>query len=671
MRAVLRVSGMTCVNCARAIELSLKRLKGVKYAQASFELGRVTVDFNEELLDVEQIKKVIQTLGYRVEGVKGSKTWRVEILIFCWLASLLLMALMLWHSPLSFYLQALISLMVQAVGGYSFYRGALGALKARVGNMDLLISLGSTGALLYSLLALVGWLHGSPFFETSALLITFVRTGKFLEEWVKAKALKSLRDLFSLQTLKVRVLRDGREELKGVDEVFVGDTIVLRAGDMVPLDCKLVESSLEVDESLLTGESLPVNRVEGERLLSGSLVVSGYAKARVEKTFHSSYANLLVKLVEETLSQKPKVQRLADRFSHYFVQFVLLLSLAVFALWLFTTGDIQKAVGFSIAVLVVSCPCAFGIAVPLAITVGLLRSYKKGILVRNPSTLERSIGLLVLDKTGTLTEGKPRLVNYMANSEKALELACSLANVSNHPYSKALRDLCQEKGLKTRIFEGCEEVVGEGVRCGKLFLGRFPGKAQLYLIENGHKLAEFYFEDQIREEAKEVVDFLRSKGIKLVMLTGDAEDRAREIAQRLGIEEYVAQAKPEDKLRAVEDIKRKGIKVGVVGDGINDAPAMASADLSFAIGSGADITKRVGDVVLLKGIGGLVDFFKIRERTIRRVKENLFWAFVYNLLGIPIAGGLLYHKGIYLKPEMAGLMMALSSLSVVLNSIRR
>lgn len=671
MRAVLKVSGMTCVNCARAIELSLKRLRGVKYAQASFELSSVTVDFNEELLDLEQIKKVIENLGYRVEGVKGSRTRKVEILIFCWLASFLLMALMLWHSPLSLYLQASISLMVQAVGGYSLYRGALGALKAKVGNMDLLVSLGSTGALFYSLLTLVGWLHGSPFFETSALLITFVRTGKFLEDWIRSRALKSLRDLFSLETIRVRVLEDGKEVLKGVDEVFVGSTIVLRAGDMVPLDCRLLESSLDVDESLVTGEGLPVKKKEGDRLVSGSVVVSGYAKARVEKTFRGSYANLLTKLVEETFSKRPKVQRFADRFSHYFVQFVVLLSLLVFALWFFLTGDLQKAVGFSLAVLVVSCPCAFGIAVPLAVVVGLLRSYRKGVLVKDPSAFEKDIDVVVLDKTGTLTEGRPKLTQYRVYDEHALDLACSLAKVSNHPYSLAVREFCRSVGLDKDTPEGCIEKVGEGVLCGELFLGKSNGEAHIHLTRGGHRLAEFYFEDPIREEAKQVIDYLKSRGIRIIMLTGDREEKAQEVAKKLDIKDYIAQVRPEDKLSVVEDLKAGGLRVCLVGDGINDAPAMAGANLSLAIGSGADITKRVGDVILLRGIGGLIDFFAIRDKTLRRIKENLFWAFLYNLIGIPIAGGLLYSWGIYLKPEWAGLMMALSSLSVVLNSIRR
>ncbi len=668
MRASLKVSGMTCVNCARAIEISLKKLRGIHKVEVSFELGRVVVDFDEELLSLEQIGRVIESLGYKVEKVEGKKR-SVEILLFCWSSSLLIMTLMFVHSPLSLYTQALLATAIQLIGGYSFYKGAISSLKARVGNMDLLITLGSTSALLYSFLTLFGLLPGEPFFETSAFLITFVKTGKFLEEWVKSKALRGLKDLFSLQTIRLRVLKDGKEMEKTPLEVFVGDTLILRSGDLVAVDCRVLEGSLEVDESLVSGESLPVRKSVGDRLISGSVVLSGFAKARVEKTFSSSYANLLVRLVEETLSKKPRVHRLADRFSHYFVQLVVALSVLVFFLWLFKSGDLQKAVSFSLAVLVVSCPCAFGIAVPLALTVGLFRAYKRGVLIKDPSALEKEIDLIVLDKTGTLTEGKPRLVDYKLHVPEALQLACSLAKASNHPYSLSIRDFCLQRGIEAQVMEGCKEEAGIGVVCNGYILGRSEEGVALY--KDGSRLAEFFFEDRIRPEAKEVLSYLRARGMQVLMLTGDNENKARSVAQELEIENFMARVKPEDKLRVIEEFQQKGMKVALVGDGINDAPAMARANLSFAIGSGTDMAKRVGDVVLLRGIGGLRDFFENKDRVMRRIRQNLFWAFVYNLLGIPIAGGLLYSKGIYLKPELAGLMMALSSLSVVLNSIRK
>ena len=622
MRVSLKVSGMSCVNCAKAIEISLKKLKGVEEVHVSFELGRVVVSFKEDLLDVEQIKGVIESLGYKVERVEGGTKY-MQILTLCWISSIAIMALMLWHNPYSPYFQLVLAFLVQALGGYGFYKGAWSSIRARVGNMDLLVAIGSTSALLYSLLAFLGLIPGEPFFETSAFLITFVKTGKFLEELAKDRALKSLRDLFGLQTVRVRVVKDVKEELKSLHEVFVGDVIVLRTGDMVPVDCKILEGSLEVDESLITGESMPVKRFQGDRLISGSLVISGFAKARVEKTFSGSYVNLLVKLVEETLSKRPKIQRLADRFSRYFVQFVVALSLIVFALWYLKTGSLTMAVNFSLAVLVVSCPCAFGIAVPLAIVVGVLRSQKKGLLIKDPSVFEKDVQVLVMDKTGTLTEGKPKLVNYVLYREDALALTCNMVKVSNHPYALALREFCGDKRLEGIDLNTCKEEVGVGVICGEYVLRRGE-EGQVALYENGSKLAEFFFEDVIRKGAKEVVEFLRSKGIEVVMLTGDRQDKAKRIAEGLGIKEFFAEVRPEEKLSKIRELKGRGLKVGMVGDGINDAPAMAEADLSFAVGSGTDVAKRVGHIVLLRGIEGIRDFFEIKERTMRRIWQNLF-----------------------------------------------
>ncbi|MFN3947686.1 MAG: heavy metal translocating P-type ATPase, partial [Aquificaceae bacterium] len=361
--------------------------------------------------------------------------------------------------------------------------------------------------------------------------------------------------------------------------------------------------------------------------------------------------------------------RLADKVSHYFVQVVVLLSFMVFLFWYIKTGNLPLAVSFSLALMVVSCPCAFGIAVPLALTYGILKANKRGVLVKDPTAFEKDIDVLLVDKTGTLTEGKPRLVGYKLYEEEALNIACSMAKVSNHPYSVAIKEFCESKGIKGEKLNVCREEAGFGVLCGEYVLGR-GNEGQVALVKKGSILAEFFFEDVLREDALEVVSFLRSKGIRVFMLTGDREEKARQLAQGLGID-YIAQAKPEDKLKKVEELKQKGLRVGMVGDGINDAPAMARADLSFAIGSGTDMAKRAGDVILLEGIRGVKTFFEIRGRTLRRIKENLFWAFIYNLLGIPIAGGLLYSKGIYLKPEIAGLMMAFSSLSVVLNSVRK
>jgi Cu+-exporting ATPase len=667
MEVSLKVSGMTCANCARAIELTLKKLHGVSDVKVSFELGRVWVEFNEELLSLENIKETIESLGYTVEK-EEVKQYEPYILAFCWLSGAVVMLSMFWHNPWSVYLQALLATLVQLVGGFKFYRSAYYSLKARTGNMDLLVALGSTSALLYSYLALFKLIPEEPLFETSLFLITFVRTGKFLEEKAKRKATESLRRMFGLQSLRIKVLKEDKEEEKGVYEVFIGDKIVLRTGDMVPLDCKLVEGKVVVDESMLTGESLPVLKEEGDLLLSGSVVLNGYGVARVEKSFTKSYVSLLIKLVESALVKKPRVQRLADRISHYFVQFVIVLSFLVFLLWFFKTWDIQKATTFSLAVMVISCPCAFGIAVPLAIMVGLIRAYQRGVLVKNPEAFEKKVDILLMDKTGTLTEGKPRVKEVRSYGDY-LDLAYSLSLKSNHPYSVAIREYCQSFGAKQLSLKDCREEVGVGVFCEGYMLGK--GKnGQTVLAQNGKVLAEFYFEESIRESAKEVLEYFKRMGIEVILVSGDDKERVKKVAEQLNIEKWFAKRDPQGKLKILEELQAKGYRVAMVGDGTNDAPVLAKADLSFAMGSGTDVAKFSTDVILNSGLAGLKEFFELSRWVRRRIKENLLWAFGYNVLAIPIAGGLFYPH-LFIKPEFAGLLMALSSLSVVINSFRR
>jgi P-type Cu+ transporter len=667
MKVSLKVSGMTCANCARAIELTLKKLHGVYDVKVSFELGRAWVEFNEELLSLENIKEAIESLGYTVER-EEVKQYEAYILALCWLSGAVVMLSMFWHNPWSVYLQALLATLVQLVGGFKFYRSAYYSLKARTGNMDLLVALGSTSALLYSYLALFKLIPEEPLFETSLFLITFVRTGKFLEERAKRKATESLRRMFGLQSLRVKVLKEGKEEEKGVHEVFIGDEIVLRTGDMVSLDCRLVEGKVVVDESMLTGESLPVLKEEGDLLLSGSVVLNGYGVAKVEKSFAKSYVSLLIKLVESALVKKPKVQRLADRVSHYFVQFVIALSFLVFLLWFFRTGDIQKAITFSLAVMVISCPCAFGIAVPLAIMVGLTRAYQRGVLVKNPEAFEKKVDILLMDKTGTLTEGKPKVKGVRSYGDY-LDLAYSLSLKSNHPYSVAIREYCQSLGAKQLSLKDCREEVGVGVFCEGYMLGK--GKnGQTVLSQNGKVLAEFYFEESIKASAKEVVEYFKRMGIEVILVSGDDEERVKRVAQQLNIEKWFAKRDPQGKLEILEELQAKGYRVAMVGDGTNDAPVLAKANLSFAMGSGTDVAKFSTDVILNSGLAELKEFFELSQWVSKRVKQNLLWAFGYNILAIPIAGGVFYPH-LFIKPEFAGLLMALSSLSVVINSLRR
>lgn len=672
-KVTFKVEDMTCVNCAKAIEIALKRLKGVKKVDVSFELGRVYVEFEEEFLGPEEIIKVIEETGYRVAGSEKKRTYEREILFLSFTVSIVIMALMFIHHPFSLYTQALLSMLIQIVGGFKFYKGGYAGLKSRIGNMDLLVALGTTSALLYSLLALFQVLPGEPFFETNAFLISFIRLGKYIEEKTKGRALALLKDLFALQTAKVRLLTPKGEKEVTVTEILPGDLLVLKTGDLVPLDGEVEKGSLEVDESLVTGESLPVLKKKGDPLISGSLVVNGFAKMRVKAMLERSYISMLLNMIEEALQRKPRLQRIADMVSHYFVQVIVLLSMLVFLFWYLKGYGLSLSFHFALAVLVISCPCAFGLAVPLAISVGLVRAYKRGLLLKDPSTFEKvkDIDILILDKTGTLTKGRPKVREFISFEDSALSIAYGLALTSQHPYSKAIVEYAKSLGIEPAQVGECREEPGLGIFCGEYFLGRDPSGKGLVLKRRDKVLAEIRAEDELREESEEIIEFLKKRGVKVVLATGDTKDRAEEVAKKLGLESFYAEVKPQDKLRLVEEFQKKGFKVAMVGDGVNDAPALAKADLSFVMAEGVDLSKRVGEVVLLSGLRGIKAFFEVAATVRKRIWENLFWAFIYNLIGIPIAGGLFYTKGLILKPEMAGLMMAFSSISVVLNSLRK
>lgn len=583
------------------------------------------------------------------------------------------MVLMYSSHPYSPYIQASLSLFIQILGGAKFYRGALTGLKTRTGNMDLLVSIGTSSALIYSFLALFKVLPGEPFFETNAFLISFVRLGKYIEEKTKSKAMSLLKELFALQTSRVRLVTPEGEVETTVTDIFPGDLIVIKTGDLVPVDGDIIEGSLEVDESLVTGESVPVLKRKGDPLISGSFVINGYAKVKVKSQVEGSYASLLITLIEEALHRKPKIQRLADRVSHYFVQIIITLSISVFFIWYLITHDFSLSFNFALACLVVSCPCALGLAVPLAISVGLTRAYKLGILIKDPESFEKAklINLFIMDKTGTLTVGKPKVKEFRSFDKTALSIAYSIAQTSQHPYSKAIVEYAKNHNSNILPIGECREEPGVGIFCHKYFLGRDPSGKGLILKEEDRVLAEIYIEDEIRTESKEVIENLLKRGIRVILATGDSYERAKIVADTLGIETVFAEIKPHEKLQLVEDFQRKGYRVAMIGDGINDAPAMAKADLSFVMASGVDIAKKVGDVILLSGLRGVLNFLETSDIVRRRIWQNLFWASIYNLISIPIAGGLLYNYGIILKPEMAGLMMAFSSVSVVLNSIRK
>ncbi len=681
MKKKLKIEDMTCVNCAKTIEKHLSKIQGVEEVKVSFTLKQAEIEFNEFLVNEEEIEKEIESLGYKVKKGVRERIKDFHILMISISGAVYFLLDMIISFPYSIYLQFIIATIVQIIGGYSFYTRAWKALKENVGSMDVLITLGTSGAYIYSILAFFGVIEGKPFFETSVFIIAFVRLGKYIEERAKSKALKGLFKLAHISMDDLKVIRNGKEMKLTASEIKKGDVLELKGGSIVPVDGHIIEGDCYVNESMLTGESIPVYKKERDKVTSGSLIESGSVKIKVEKTFKESYAFQLSKAISDALSKKPKIQRLADRISGYFVEAVVIISLTTFTLWFIYTEDFYKSLQFALAVLVVSCPCALGIATPLAITVGVNRALKKGIVIRDLSIFEKlpKVNVFIFDKTGTLTEGKMVVENVKIFDREACDIAVALESKSNHPIAKAVYEYCKNRAKNPPDLKECREIKGIGVECGEFI----ATKASFWGIENknGYTLvgvgkkdkiyALFYISDKVRKEAREVVDYLRNLGIRVVLLTGDSETTASKVAKEVGIEEFIANTKPEDKLRYIEHLQSSGKIVSMVGDGINDSLALAKADVSFAVAEGTDMAKRVGDAILLDGIKNIPAAMDIAVKTLKRIKQNLFWAFVYNAVSIPVAAGLFSWAGILIKPEMAGAMMALSSLSVVVNSIRK
>ncbi len=668
---------MTCVNCARTIEIALRRKEGVKNVEVSFELGRVKVEFDEGKVSEEEIARTIEELGYRVlEEDSGKRD--VYILIFSGISALAITFLMFYPIPYGLYVQFLLSTIVQVFGGWKFYRGAYSSLKNGVAGMDVLVSLGTTGAYAYSVLALLGVIPGNPFFETNTFLVTFVRGGRFIEERAKKRALRLLKSLLTAQHSEVSVIEDGNEVRKNVRELVKGEVIVCRPGDLIPIDGVVVKGRGYVSEAVLTGEPEPILKEPGDRVISGSILEDGLLEIRVEASYESSYLSKINRMVESALSEKPKVQRIADTVSHYFVQIVVIVSALTFFIWVKFTGNMEQAVQFSLAVLVVSCPCALGIATPLAVVVGISEALTKGILVKKPSSFEifPEIDTVVFDKTGTLTEGRFQVVRYELLSSEALDIVYTMETYSNHPIARAIREFAERQGAKKIELAECREKVGRGVECGEYFIGEYEDEnipedvwKAVALRRNGEVLAVFYLKDTLRQEAKFVVNEIKRMGLTAVLISGDRTETTKFVARELGFDSFMAEVKPEEKKEVVKSLQEEGLRVAMVGDGVNDAPALAQSDLSFAVPHGVDITKQVGDIVLLSGITKLPESFKLGKKVNNKIKQNLAWAFVYNLIGIPVASGLFYKFGVYLKPELAGLLMALSSVTVVANTV--
>ncbi len=737
----LPVSGMTCAACAARIEKNLKRAEGVRAVNVNFATNRATIGYEAGKTDRAALVGVIEGSGYGVptvhengpapvEGGGPEKDWeqkereqeyrdlrsRLLVALACGIpVSAIGMSHVMFTG--SAWLQLLLTTPVMFYSGRQFFTGAWNALRHRAADMNTLVALGTGAAYLFSVVATLapgfvttpGAHHQMPpvYFEAAAIIIALILLGRMLEARARASAGEAIRSLAGLQARTARVIREDREQDIPVEQVAPGDLILVRPGEKIPVDGIVRSGDSAVDESMLTGESLPVEKTAGDTVFGATINSTGAFRFEATRVGSETALQQIIKLVQQAQGSKAPIQRLADLISGVFVPIVLCIAIATFVAWFDLSAPdvrLQQALVAFVSVLIIACPCALGLATPAAIIVGTGRGAANGILIKGGESLETAhkISTIVLDKTGTVTNGKPELTAVVAiagmDENSLLRLVAAAERASEHPLGEAIVRAVESRGLDVPEAEGFQSITGRGLRAT---VGRHAiliGNARL-MEENGVDVSGLNSEmerlssegqtpvlvsmdglaagivavaDTIKAHSREAVEAMRAMGMRVVMLTGDNRRAAEAIARQAGIEDVRAEVLPEQKAEEVRKLQEAGGVVAMVGDGINDAPALAQADVGIAIGTGTDVAMAASDITLIRGdLGGVVSAIRLSRATMRTIRQNLFFAFVYNVVGIPVAAGALYpFFGITLSPIFASAAMALSSVSVLTNSLR-
>ena len=707
----LAIGGMTCAACSARIERQLNKLPGVE-ATVNLPAERAHIRFDPAQADVDRLVATIVKTGFTAtrstadtrgeEKARKAAAYRAELRRF-WIALALTLPL-LAQMPAMFqggfslgaechtedviprWLQFLLATPVQFWVGWRFYVGGWNAVRGGSGNMDVLVALGTSMAWAYSTaIWLLDWTHLHVYYEASATVITLVLMGKILEARAKAKTSAAIEALMKLQPQTAHVERDGQLVELPIKSLIPGDVVVVRPGEAVPVDGEVLSGNSSANESMLTGESLPVTKAPGDRVFAATINGDGLLRCKATGVGAHTLLAGIIALVEEAQGSKAPVQRLVDKVAAVFVPVVVVVALVTFAGWMWSYGDFTYALINAVAVLVIACPCALGLATPTAIMVGTGLGAKAGILIRNAQALElaEKINVLAVDKTGTLTEGKPVVTDIKVGAGETasavLQLAASLEQGSTHPLAAALVAEARTRGLMLDVPQDVKAIPGRGLE-GTVAGQRVRVGSPAWLVEEGltvpatthpivvaaeaRVVGTIAVADPLRESSKAAVARLQALGVDVVMLTGDNAATAAEIARQAGVARFEAGVLPADKASHVAALKAAGKVVGMAGDGINDAPALAAADVSFAMGAGADVAMQTADVTLMRDdLNGVADAISLSRATLAKIRQNLFWAFIYNVIGLPAAA-----FG-YLNPVIAGAAMAMSSVSVVSNSL--
>lgn len=710
------VVGMTCAACANRIEKRLNRMDGVQSAPVNFALETVSVAYNPAEVSMSDMEQVITKLGFTLKPkqqeqhtdhrqVEIKKQTRKFIL------SLILALPLLWTMVAHFsftrfiwvpdalmnpWVQMALATPIQFIIGWQFYEGAYKALRNKSANMDVLVALGTSAAYFYSVYLAFSGQHEALYFETSAVLITLIILGKLFEARAKGRSSEAIKKLMGLQAKEATVIREGQAMRIAISEVVLGDIVQVKPGEKIPIDGEIISGASAVDESMLTGESVPVDKKAGDHVIGATLNKNGALQVKATSIGRNTALAQIIKVVEEAQGSKAPIQRMADVISGIFVPIVVGLAVITFMVWYFavTPGDFANSLEKFIAVLVIACPCALGLATPTSIMAGSGRAAEFGILFKGGEHLEatQAIDTVVVDKTGTVTNGKPVLTDVVALGDEVtlLSYVGAAEQLSEHPLAQAIIEGIEAKGVRYNEPTQFEALVGYGVRAvvdnKEVLVGtrrlmdnhaievqdttamqafEQQGKTTMIVAIDGVYAGLIAVADTVKDTSKAAIKRLHAMGLDVVMMTGDNEHTAKAIAEQVGITHVIAEVLPEGKADEVRKLQALNKKVAMVGDGINDAPALATATIGMAIGTGADVAMEAADITLMRGdLNGIADAIVMSKKTMANIKQNLFWALAYNSIGIPIAAA-----G-FLAPWVAGAAMAFSSVSVVLNALR-
>ena len=729
-KVLLKIGGMTCSACSSGLEKFLNRQDGIESASVNLVMNNANIQYDENMLSIEQIEKFVQKAGFESLGIdnfrkeeKKQNNQKYKLIALGILAVITLYISMghmiglpsipfldMHHNPVNFAISLLVLSIVSCIFGFEILKNGYKNLIHKSPNMDTLVGLGVLSSIVYSLYGTFMILKGNTsyvnnlYYESAVIIIFFIKIGKYIENRNKDKTKEAISQLMMITPKHATVLRNGKQQQVTIDEIVKGDIVVCKPGEKIAVDGEIIEGTTHIDESFITGESMPVKKENGKKVIAGSINYDGTIEYRAEKIGKDSTVSEIVKLVVEATSTKAPIAKVADKISSIFVPAIIIIAILSGIVWLAISKDISKAINTFISVLVVACPCSLGLATPLSIVIASGEASKKGILIKNSEALENAhkVKNIVFDKTGTLTKGKlslSKIYNYTSLKDNdIIKIISSIEAKSEHPIAKGIVLDAKERKITLEKVKEFKNLSGLGVTAlyneEKYIIGnkklmdennikisdeilkdeeelQQKGNSILFVAKENNVLALLGVKDNVKENAKDVISKLKELGMNVIMLTGDNEETAKSIAKIIGIDNVIAGVMPEDKAKTIENLKKDNGLVMMCGDGINDSVSLVKADIGVSVGSGTDVAMDSSNVVLMNdNIEKIVDLIEISKKTIRNIKENLFWAFFYNLCMLPIAIGLFAPIGISINPMMASLAMTISSITVTLNSLR-